>query len=232
MARARLVSERGSTLTPPFSIFTTMSSGTTYCRAPFGPFILTVWPSMLAVTPDGTETAFLPMRDMTVPLEHRAEDLAAHIGVAGGMVRHHAFGGRDDCHAEAVVDARQFLRRRIDAAPRLGDALDDANDRRAVEILKLDLELGAAVAVLHRGIVADVAFGLEHLEHALAQLRTRRRHFRLGPGLGVADAGDHVADWIVQIHAGTPHQLDLTRPGISPLAPNSRMAMRLIFSLR
>src|SRR5215468_557382 len=199
MASARLLSERGSTLIDPLSSFTMMSSGTTYCRAPFGPFIFTVWPSMLAVTPDGTGTAFLPIRDMTVPLEHRTEDLAAHIGVAGGMVRHHALGGRDDCDAEAVVDARQFPHRRIDAAPGLGDPLDDANDRRAVEILELDLELSAAVAVLHRGIIADVAFALEHVEHALAQLRTRRRHLRLGPGLGVADAGDHVADWIVQI---------------------------------
>src|SRR6516164_4203406 len=166
MARARLVSSRGSTLIAPFSIFTTISSGTTYCRAPFGPFILTVWPSTLAVTPDGTGTAFLPIRDMTVPLEHRAQDLAAHIGVAGRMVRHHALGGRDDGHAEAVVDAREIPHRRIDAAPRLGDALDDADDRRAVEVLELDLELGATVAVLHRGVVTDVAFALEHVEHA------------------------------------------------------------------
>src|SRR5262245_62086713 len=107
MARARLVSARGSTLIPPFSIFTTMSSGTTYCSAPFGPFSFTVWPSTLAVTPDGTGTAFLPIRDMTVPsLEHRAENLAAHIGVAGHMVRHHALGSRHDRYAEAVVDAR------------------------------------------------------------------------------------------------------------------------------
>src|SRR6266852_7722735 len=122
MARARFVSERGSTLISPSSIFTTISSGTTNCRAPLGPFIFTVWPSMLAVTPDGIGTAFLPMRDMPVPLKHRAQDLATHIGVAGGMVRHHALGGRHDCNAEAVVDARQILHRRIDAAPRLGDA--------------------------------------------------------------------------------------------------------------
>src|SRR5215470_130959 len=118
MARARLLSRRGSTLIAPLSSFTTMSSGTTNCRAPFGPFIFTVWPSTLAVTPDGIGTAFLPMRDMMVPSEHRTQDFAAHIGLAGSMVRHHALGGRNDCNAEAVVDARQILHRRIDAAPR------------------------------------------------------------------------------------------------------------------
>src|SRR5712671_3216126 len=113
MARARLVSVRGSTLIAPSSIFTTISSGTTNCRAPFGPFIFTVWPSTLAVTPDGIATAFLPMRDMAALSEHRTQDFAAHIGVAGGMVRHHALGGRDDRHPEAVVDARQVLHRHV-----------------------------------------------------------------------------------------------------------------------
>src|SRR5882762_4891025 len=128
MARARLVSERGSTLIAPSSIFTTISSGTTNCRAPLGPFIFTVWPSTLAVTPDGIGTAFLPMRDMTVPSEHRTQDFAAHIGVPGDMVRHHALGSRDDRHPETVVDARQVLHRNVDAPSRLRHALDHADD--------------------------------------------------------------------------------------------------------
>jgi hypothetical protein len=80
------------------------------------------------------------------------------------------------------------------------DTLDLADHRRAVEILELDLELGAAVAVFQRRVVADIAFALEHVEHALAQLRARRRHLRFGAALGIADARDHVADRIVQIH--------------------------------
>ena len=32
--------------------------------APFGPFTLTVWPSTLAVMPEGTANAFLPIRDI------------------------------------------------------------------------------------------------------------------------------------------------------------------------
>src|SRR6267142_6260491 len=102
MERARLVSLRGSTLTPLWSILTATSRGRTTSRAPFGPFTFTVWPSTFAVTPVGMATALLPIRDMSfvprqslrfahalvgepVPaspvhaLEHRAQDLAAHI---------------------------------------------------------------------------------------------------------------------------------------------------------
>jgi len=43
----------------------TTSSGSTICSEPFGPLTLTVWPSTFAVTPDGIETGFFPMRDMT-----------------------------------------------------------------------------------------------------------------------------------------------------------------------
>src|SRR6516225_2860410 len=209
IARARLVSVRGSTLMELLSIFTTTSSGSTNATAPFGPFIFTVWPSTLAVTPDGIGTGFLPIRDIAVPSEHRTKDFAADIGVAGGMIRHHALGRRHDGDAQAVVDARQVLHRHVDAPARLRHPLDLADHRLAVEIFELDLELAAAVAVLDGRIIADVAFALEHLEHAAAQLRARRRHLRLGALLGVADAGDHVADRIVEVHRVTsPARLD------------------------
>src|SRR5579883_414412 len=133
-------------------------------------------------------------------LEYPTEDLAAHIRFASGVVRHHPLGSRKDCDPEAVVDARQILHRSIDAASGFRHPLDGANDRRTVKILKLNLEFSAPVAALQCRIVADIAFALEHIEHALAQLRARSRHFRLGAALGVADAGDHVADWIVQVH--------------------------------
>ena len=61
---ARFVSLRGSSLTALLSILTTTSSGTTNCKAPFGPFNFTVCPSIFAVTPDGIGTGLLPTRDM------------------------------------------------------------------------------------------------------------------------------------------------------------------------
>src|SRR6266545_529288 len=163
MERARLLSLRGSTCTAPFSIFTATSLDRTTSRAPFGPFIFTVWPSTFAVTPVGMATAFLPIRDMSsflvsplqfahilvgepVPtspehaLEHRAQDFAADIGVARLVIGHHTLGRGDDRDAEAVVDARQRLHRGVDAPAGLRDPLNLPDHRGAVEILELDLD--------------------------------------------------------------------------------------------
>ena len=46
-----------STLIPPASV---------WLSVPFGPFTVTVSPSICTSTPDGTGTGILPMRDMAV----------------------------------------------------------------------------------------------------------------------------------------------------------------------
>src|SRR4051812_36743536 len=117
------------------------------------------------------------------------------------MVRHHALRRRQDRDAEPVIDARQRLDRGIDTPARLRHAGDLADHRRAFEIFELDFELVASVLVRDRGVTADIAFALEHFEDALAQLRAGHRDFRLVAHLRVADAGNHVADWIVHSHA-------------------------------
>src|SRR5262245_62808033 len=116
-----------------------------------------VWPATLAVTPVGIATGLLPMRDIAraPALEHRADDFAAHVLVACGVIGHHALGRGHDGDAEAVVDARQRPHRGIDASPRLRHPGNLANDRRAVEILELDVELRATVLVLDGGIRSE-----------------------------------------------------------------------------
>src|SRR5437879_11764606 len=148
--------------------------------APLGPFTLTVWPSILAVTPTGMATAFFPTRDMALirlhhfnftafTLEYRAEDFSADIGVAGVVVGHHALGRGTDSDAKAVIDARQRLHRGIDATAGLRHAGNFPDYRLAVEIFQLDLELRLSVRMLHRGIAADEALALEDVEHVHAQ---------------------------------------------------------------
>src|SRR5829696_721580 len=66
LARAVLDSSRGFTWTAPFSMATVTSSGTRNESSPFVPLILTVCPSTVAVTPDGTATGFLPTRDISI----------------------------------------------------------------------------------------------------------------------------------------------------------------------
>src|SRR5262249_10512927 len=155
MARARLLSLRGSIWIAPLSILALTSSCSISCRVPFGPFMLTVWPCTLAVTPVGVATALLPIRDIvSLALEDRTKDFATNVRVARLVVGHHAFRRRHNGDAETVVDARQCLHRGVDPAARLRHPGDLADHRRAVEILELDVELGAAVLVLDGGIAA------------------------------------------------------------------------------
>src|SRR5262249_50018192 len=136
--------------------------------------------------------------------EHRADDFAADIRVAGVVIGHHALGRRQNGNAKAVIDARQIADRHIDAAAGLGHALDFADHRLAVEILELDLELRAAAGVRYAGIAADEALGLEHLEHAFALPGARHRDLRFAAHLRVTDTRDHVADRIVHCHRALP----------------------------
>src|SRR5271167_3327107 len=93
------------------------------------------------LTPCGMTTGCLPTRDMAVSSEYAAENLAADIGGAGLVVRHHAARRRQDGDAEAVVDAGQVGNARVDAAARRRDAVDLADDGLAVDVLELDREL-------------------------------------------------------------------------------------------
>src|SRR5690606_10063590 len=212
MARARWVSARGLSDSSSPSCLTSISSATVQVRSPLGPFTETVWPSSVSVTPFGIAMVFLPIRDISVD---PAEDFAAHLGLAGRGVRHDALGRGEDRDAEAVLDRLQVGDRRIDAAARLGHARDLGDDRLAVEILQLDLELREFAGVLNQRIAADVAFVLQHVEDALAQAGSRGEHLGTLAHGGVPDAGDHVAQRIVDHHiCRSPYQLDLVRPGI------------------
>src|SRR6478609_2289493 len=203
IACASLVSVRGSTEMAPFSNFTATSSGTVNESSPFVPFTETRWPSTLAVTPEGMATGFFPIRDMFAflsPSEDLAEHFAADIGFARSMVRHHAFRRGDDRDAETVADARHSIDRGIDATARLRHALDFADYRLPFVIFELDVELGAAIAEIGRRIAADIALVLQHIEHVRTNARARRRHLALLAHLGIADAGEHVAQGIVNCH--------------------------------
>src|SRR5687767_6995142 len=66
-------------VTPPVSLRTS---------SPFGPFAVTVLPSVVTVTPEGTGIGILPTRDMGLP--DLAEDFAADAGGTRLAVGHHA----------------------------------------------------------------------------------------------------------------------------------------------
>src|SRR5260370_13483179 len=106
--------------------------------SPLGPFTVIRCPSIWTVTPLGSGTGFLPMRDMgRCLLPHHREQLAADTGGASFAVGHQSLRGRQDRHPQAVLDARDLAR--LDVAPEAsrGDALQLANHRRVVEVLKV-----------------------------------------------------------------------------------------------
>src|SRR5262245_1763275 len=240
-ARAIFVSSRGVTSTPAGLFFTSICSGQVKVSSPFGPFILTVRPSTVAVTPAGMTTGFLPTRDIAQLLhpwrpasprsKHVAEDLAANVLLARPGVRHHALGSRQDGDAEAVGHARQIAYRLIDAPAGGRHAADLADGRLAVGVFQFDLELGETVLMVDAGVAADVAFVHQHVEYPRAQIGSGRGHLGPPPLLRVADAGEHVAERIVH-RLGPPYQLDFTMPGIWPWLASSLSMLRHTRSLR
>src|SRR3546814_16324145 len=80
--------------------------------------------------------------------------------------------------------------------------------------------------LLFLAIAANVAFTLQHVENANAQLGRRAGHAVLARLLAVADTGEHITQRIGQCHLSTPYQLDLVTPGIRPLLAKSRSCLR------
>jgi hypothetical protein len=64
-ARQALVVGTGDLDAPLSPLATVMGSATTRANCPLGPLTVTVWPSMSTVTPAGTTTGRLPIRDMS-----------------------------------------------------------------------------------------------------------------------------------------------------------------------
>src|SRR5687767_6969081 len=127
------------------------SSGKVQASWPLVPFTVTVWPSMLTVTPFGMGTAFFPIRDILVD---PAEDFAADVGVARGVVRHDALGRGQDGDPEAILDRLQVRNRGVDATARLRHAGDLGDHRLAVEVLELDLEFRERARLLDQLVTA------------------------------------------------------------------------------
>src|SRR3546814_12784288 len=82
-ARARLLSLAGCTEMAPSWTSYAMSSTTGMLSVPLGPFTDSVPSAIEAVTPDGTEIGFFPIRDMGAgSLEYLCQHLSADVLVS------------------------------------------------------------------------------------------------------------------------------------------------------
>src|SRR3546814_7555594 len=85
-----------------------------------------------------------------------------------------------------------------------------SSDLLPLEILEFDAQ-ALVLALLFLAIAANVAFTLQHVENANAQLGRRAGHAVLASLLAVADTGEHITQRIGQCHLSNPYQLDLVR---------------------
>src|SRR5690606_4506581 len=77
-------------------------------------------------------------------LSHVAQHFATDAGSTCFAVSHHALRSRNDCHAQAVHDRRDFVLALVDAQARTGHALDALDDRTAGVILQTDFQFSLA----------------------------------------------------------------------------------------
>src|SRR5688572_261613 len=110
-------------------------SGNFRDSSPFGPFTDTVDPSMLTVTPFGTRTGILPIRDIVrPPLPDEGEQFAPGVGLASLLIGHEAARRAEDRHTQSVAHARNLGGADITTEAGRGDAAQLANDRLAARV--------------------------------------------------------------------------------------------------
>src|SRR5678816_1433622 len=107
----------------PSAWLTAMSGWSERLRVPLGPFTVTVRPSIVTSTPDGTAMGRRPIRDMSIGLPDEREDFAAQLRLARLLAGHDPLARADDDDAQAAEDSRDVRLTRVDAQPGLADPL-------------------------------------------------------------------------------------------------------------
>src|SRR6185312_13675564 len=136
--------------------------------SPFGPLTLTVCPSIVMSTPDGTGIDLRPIRDIStsLPLPDEGEDFPANTPLAGLPVGQQPLGRRNDRHAQPTEHPREPVRLGVHPETGLGHALDAGQAPLPVlAVLQLDdqsLADGALLGLLDRP-GGDVTLGLQDL---------------------------------------------------------------------
>src|SRR5712691_10949885 len=195
----RLSSEGRRTTTALSSSASVRSGCATRLISPFGPFTVIRRPSIWAVTPLGSGTGFLPMRDMSLLLPDHREQLAAHAGGAGFAVGHEALWRGQDRHAEAVLDARDLARLDVTSQARRGHALQLADHRGVVVILEVEPQQPVTPIVQHLEVL-DVVVVAQQPRDLDLQLRHRHIDPTVARLAGVAHPGQHIGDGINHAH--------------------------------
>src|SRR5678815_3378375 len=105
-----------------------MSACSFRVSSPFGPFTEIDGPFTVTVTPLGTGTGFLPIRDIVAaPLPDQGEQLATGVRSPRLRIRHEAARRAENRHAETVPHARDLGCAHVLPEPRARHALELAD---------------------------------------------------------------------------------------------------------
>src|SRR2546425_591513 len=176
------------------SIF--IRAGTSWDSSPRGPLTITRPGESETFTPLGNSMGCLPIRLISLPDE--AHDLAADAFLLCRTGRDQSSRSRQDRHAHPAEHARQTILARIDTAAGLRHPLEVGDDPLAAPaVLQLDDQGIEAFALLDVE-VRDVSLLLEDAGNALLEAGGRHLGSLVQRLVGVADACEHVGDWIGQ----------------------------------
>src|SRR5208283_783662 len=213
-----------------------MPDGRDVSSLPFGPWTITVLPSILTVTPFGIAIGFFQIRDISrsssfairySPFAHRplrtakseqrtaaflprlAQQFAAQAFAARLASGHHAFGRGQDVDTHAAEHARNLGAAHVDAAA--GTRYPrQVGDHGFIIVAVLQIYAQDLVALFFRRLeVRDIALFFEDAGYLRLQLGSWYIDFLVPGANRIADAREHVCDRI-----GQPHRLLLLEPPV------------------
>src|SRR4051794_13329325 len=201
-ARCFCSSDGRFTFTTPFSTATSISGCSLRDSSPFGPFTVIALPSTVTVTPLGTGTGRLPIRDIVVgSLPDEGEELATGVGATRLRVRHQAARRAHDGHAETVSNAGNVPDANVLAEARARNALELTDDRlAALGVLQNDAQHRPTILGLDDPVVGDEVVLLQDPRDLSLHLRYRHVHAAMLRSAGVADPREHIGDRIGHAH--------------------------------
>src|SRR5882757_1555484 len=198
------------TVTTPSSTLTVISCGTACSSVPLGPFTPTRPGPMSISTPAGRVMGALPMR-LIAGLPDEAEHFPANAALCGLTAGDHADGGGHDRGTETAENLRQTIGLGVDATTGLRDALDALDHASTVvSVLQRDRQHVEGLLAARDGEGLDVALVEQEASDLDLELGRGHGHRLVPRQVGVADAGQHVGDWIGQ-HRGLPARLGHAR---------------------
>src|SRR5690625_3472159 len=132
------------------------------------------------------------------PLKHCAEDFAAHARSACSSIRHHTVTGGDNRYTQTTANSRQSTLPRVTPQTRAANRVQFRDHWLAFYILQFNRQRCLNVVADRQAV--DIVLVQQYMCNVGLQLGRRHSDTRLTHLLRVADAGQHIGQWILHAH--------------------------------